>query len=320
MNINKHNMAQPVKDLNTKFEEWENMLVGGDKHSIRNQIYDMIWDSAVFQCINESRKYAAKDDKDEIKQNRMIHSFINQSFFKTQLLSIRKLIDKDFNRVQRNKPYTVYSLHNLIEDMKKNNALLTRKNILDAHNLPYDYEEVMECLRQNTPKIKKGNIQTQTFSGRTVDEIESSKDIHRRIDSIVGVAADKRSPDDLIPDKILEQFDNKLASIDELCKYVDKFIAHSATPESRKVISDEIEGALGKVLNAHKIIGETASFIGNNLLFCGFGEFLGLPLYGKFDQSDLFEYLDEPIASKETLVKLREFWEKYRTETEQWCK
>jgi len=55
-----------------------------------------------------------------------------------------------------------------------------------------------------------------------------------------------------------------------------------------------------------------ASFIGNNLLFYGFGDFLLIP---QFDQ---FEYLDEPIASKETIEKLREFWGKYRTETEQW--
>ena len=74
---------------------------------------------------------------------------------------------------------------------------------------------------------------------------------------------------------------------------------------------DEIDGALGKVLYAHKVICETASFIGN-LLFGGFCVFL--PTF----QFDLFEYLDEPIASKEIIEKLREFWEKYSTKTEQW--
>lgn len=108
---------------------------------------------------------------------------------------------------------------------------------------------------------------------------------------MVGIAADKRSPDNLVPDNILKQFDGKLASIEELCKYVDKYIAHSATPDSRKAIPDEIKEALGKVLNAHKIICETASFIGNKLLFYGFGDFLPGPRYGQFDQFDIFEYL-----------------------------
>jgi hypothetical protein len=310
MNINKYKTAQSVKDPKVKFEEWKNILVGGDKHSIRNQIYDMIWDSAFFRCINESRKYADKDNKDERKQNRMVHYFINQSFFKTQLLSIRKLIDKDFNRVQRNKLFTVYSLYNLIEDMKINKELVTRKNILDSSNLPYDYEEATNNFKKETGYTTGPYIVPQ--------EIASSEDIHRRIDSIVGVGADKRRPDDVVPAKLLEQFNDKLASIDDLCKYVDKFIAHATTPENRKIIPDEIEGALGKVLNAHKIICKTASYLGNNLLFCGFGSVLSIPRYGPRDQFDLFEYLDEPIASKETLMKLREFWEKYRRETEQW--
>ena len=288
------------------------MLLGEDKHSISNQIRDMIWDCAFFQCINESRKYALKDDRGEPKRNRMLRYFINQSFFKTQLLSIRNLVDKDFNRVQNNKPYTVYPLYNLIEDIKKYSVLLTRENILAVHNLPYDYEKAMADFERNTDCTKGGFIVPQ--------EIEFSKDIHRRIDSMTGIAADKRSPDDLVPNNILKQFDGKLAGIKELCDYVKKYIAHSATPESRKAIPDEIKGALGKILDAHKIICEAASFIGTNLLFYGFGDFLPISRYGPFDQFDLFEYLDEPIASKETIEKLREFWEKYRTETEQWYK
>lgn len=316
MNTNKHkysvSMAQPVKGLKEKFKEWEKMLVGKDQHSIRNQIYDMIWDYAVFQCINESRKYAAKDDKGDTKRNKMIHNFIDHCFFKTQLLSIRKLVDKDFNRVQKNIKYTVYSLYNLIEDMKKNSALLTRKNILDIHNLPYDYEKARADFDKNTDYTQGAIIVPR--------EIGFSKQIHEQIDSMAGIIADKRSPDDLVPDNVLKQFDDKLASIEELCKYVDKYIAHSAAPDSRKAIPDEIKEALGKILNAQKIICETARFIGNDLLFCGFGEVLSISRYGKFDQFDLFEYLDEPIASEETIEKLREFWGKYRTETKQWYK
>jgi hypothetical protein len=307
MNTKKHKnsvlTAQPIKDPKEKFKAWENMLVGNDIHSIRNQIYDMIWDCAFFQCINEARRYAAKDDKGNIKRNGSLHSFINQSFFKTQLLSIRRLVDKRSD---------VYSLHRLIEDIKKNSSILTRKNILDTHNLPYDYKKARADFDNNTDWT-----QGPVFEP---NEIGHSEYIHRQIDSLTGITTDERRPDDLIPDNILKQLDDKLVSIDELCKYVNKFIAHSATPESREVIPDEIKEALGKILNAHKIICETASFIGNKILFCGFGYVLPIPRYGPFDQFDVFEYLDEPIASKETIEKVRQVWEKYKTETEQWCK
>ena len=313
MNTNKHKNSGSITLFKTlakeKFEEWKNNLLGDDTNSIRSQIYDMIFDSAIFQCINESRRYVATDCKDDIKQSKMLLYFINQSFFKTQLMSIRRLVDKDFNRLQQNKPYTVFSLYNLIEDIKKHNTLLTRKNVLAAYNLPYNYEEALAEYKNSIDHTKPYLVP---------QEIAYSEDFHRRIDSAASIATEKRSPDDLIPINNLKQFEIRLNDIEELCKYVDKYIAHSATSKSRRNVPEEIEGALGKVLNAHRIICETASYIGNRLLFCGFGSFLSGPQYGQFDQFDLFEYLDEPIASQETIKKLRKFWEKYRMETEQW--
>lgn len=307
MNTNKNNNSvltiQPTESVKNKFEEWKNILVGEDRNSIRSQIYEMIWDSAVFQCINESRKHALKDDKGNVKQNRMLHYFINQSFFKTQLLSIRRLTDKDLDRVRKSKSYTVYSLYNLIEDMKKNCALFTRENVLTVHDLPYDYEKALAEYKNSIDHTKPYFVP---------QDIACSEDIHRRIDSIAGIAPDRRSLNDLVPVNILKECSDKLAGTEDLCKYVDKFIAHSATSDSRKAIPDEIKGALGRVWDAHKAICETASLIGNRVLFCGFGVFLATP---QFDQ---FEYLDEPVASRQTIEKLREIWGRYMIETEQW--
>jgi len=44
--------------LREEFAEWKEWLLGDDVHSIRNQIQDMIWDTAVYQSINEVRAYA----------------------------------------------------------------------------------------------------------------------------------------------------------------------------------------------------------------------------------------------------------------------
>jgi hypothetical protein len=309
MDTNKHKniiTAHSVGNYHKKFEEWRDMLLGEDKHSIRNQIYDMIWDCVFFQCINESRRYAAKDDKGVPKLNKGLHYFINQSFFKTQLLSIRKLTDKDFDKVRKNKQYTVSSLYNLVEDIKKNDRILTRKNILIFNDLPYDYERVMSDFEKNTDWTKGPVV--------VPNEMECSKILHKHIDSITKITASKRSPEDLVLNtNSFKCFDDWLSSSQELYDYVNKYIAHSATFENRRGISNEIEGALGKVLNAHKVICETATFIGN-LLFGGFGEFL------PFAQCDIFEYLDEPVASKETIGKLKAFWNRYRLETQEWYK
>ena len=189
MNTNKHRNSGSITLSKTfvkeKFEEWKNNLLGDDTNSIRSQIYDMIFDSAIFQCINESRRYVATDCKDDIKQSKMLLYFINQSFFKTQLMSIRRLVDKDFNRLQQNKPYTVFSLYNLIEDIKKHNTLLTRKNVLAAYNLPYNYEEALAEYKNSIDHTKPYLVP---------QEIEHSEDLHRRLDSTASIAPEKRNP------------------------------------------------------------------------------------------------------------------------------
>src|SRR4030042_925182 len=107
-------------NLKTIFKEWEERLVGDDINSIRNQIYNMIWDSAVFQSINECRKYAPKNEKGEIELNGVVHRFIDKCFFETQAIAIRRLIDKRKD---------VISIYRLIDDMEEHRPLLTRGNI-----------------------------------------------------------------------------------------------------------------------------------------------------------------------------------------------
>ena len=77
-------------------------------NSIKNQIHNMIWDSAVFQSINECRKYAPKNEKGEVELNGEVHHFINRCFFETQAIAIRRFLDK------RN---DVISLYRLVNDI-----------------------------------------------------------------------------------------------------------------------------------------------------------------------------------------------------------
>jgi hypothetical protein len=65
-------------DIKIKFKEWREWLIGSDINSISNQIHNMIWDSAVFQSINECRKYAPVNKNGEIELNGVVHQFIRK--------------------------------------------------------------------------------------------------------------------------------------------------------------------------------------------------------------------------------------------------
>jgi hypothetical protein len=290
--------------LKHKFEEWEAWLFGDDVHSIRRQIHNMIWDSAVFLSINKARSYAPVDEKGNVELNGTVHQFINVCFFRTQAIAIRRLLDKETNPGK----YSVISLYRLIDDIEKHCHLLTRANILAAHSYPYNYEQEEEAFLQ---KMSRGKSDNKTHQG--LINCVHSETMHEYIDSLSGVTSSQRNPNDSGKKEIFEWLKKRLSKCEKIYDYVNKFLAHSSTPESRAIISaDEIKITLGEILDAHKIICEIAEFIGLKILYQSFGNFLAIP------QFDHFEHFEKPWASEETVKKVRKFWEDYDKETRQW--
>ena len=59
-----------------KRNEWIEHFSGDDKNSITQQLYNLVWMSAVFRVINKSRLYAKQADG-SYENNGMIHNFID---------------------------------------------------------------------------------------------------------------------------------------------------------------------------------------------------------------------------------------------------
>ncbi len=293
-----------VCDLKVKFKEWEEWLDGGDVNSIRNQIHSMIWDSAVFQSINECRRYAPKNEKDEIELNGVVHRFIDKCFFETQALAIRRLLDKRKD---------VISLRRLVGDIENHSHLLTRGSILAAHDYPYDNEQEKARLSdeafKNRPPDAKCVVMGQDYAKCCLAE-----GIHQCIDALAGIECSDRSHNDRIRPQIFKWLRQRLSDCKEIATFVDKFLAHSATPESRDYLnSKELDVTLGQILEAHKIICQTTIFVGGRMgIRSGFSDVLAIPQY------DQFAHFDKAWASEETIVKLYDFWRKYDMQTRNW--
>jgi hypothetical protein len=293
-----------VCDLKTKFQEWEERLVGDDINSIRNQICDMIWDSAVFQSINECRRYAPTNAKGEIELNGVIHRFINRCFFETQASAIRRFLDIRCD---------VNSLYRLIDDIEEHCHRLTRGNILAVHSYPYEYEQEKKRISDETFKKGPG----PHIMGQVYNKCEISEYTHKFIDSLAGVEPSKRSPHDCVRPQVFEWLKQRLSRCKEIVTFVNKFLAHSATPESRDYHNQqELDVTLGQILEAHKIICQAAIFISGRMGILseghGLGDVLAVPQY------DQFVHFDKAWSSKETIEKLRVFWCAYEMQTRDW--
>lgn len=280
--------------LKPKIETWKGWLLGDDENSVRNQIFRLIWDTAVFEIVKTSHNLSFQRGGESALPNWAVSDLILYSYFETQVVAIVRLLD---NRSD------VISLKRLVKDIRKSHRCLTRKNMLDVLGLPYDYEDgLADAHTSNNPSefIRCAN----------------SENMHKRIDLLVGVlAAGQRKPTDTVRECVLDWIEKRLEIIEleDIRKYRNKFVAHAATAESRKwKNTDDFKISLGKISEAHKIICETSAFIAENILGKSIQQFFAR------SSRDVLENLDKPLAAQEDISLLREQWKKYEKNTEEW--
>jgi len=296
-----------IEKLREKREIWLNCLNKDDTNSIIQQVFKMIWNFASFNIINEARKYAYTASNGGVQLNWLMHSLINRCFFDSQLMAIRRLTD----RYPLYGKEGVHSLAALIDDIKNNRNLFTRESILKVEGLEYDYISV----RKKAQEYIDVNIKDSPFSGLPQElDWEIIRERHEQIDILSGVDDKTRSLKDTIKQDIFDHLYKKLDCISEIREYVDTFIAHAATKESRdSVNADDIRITLSKLKEAHKNICIVVNYVSQHILGNGVFAFLDITNIG-----DKFAYIDNPLISKDKIHILEEEWARYETEVLNW--
>jgi len=299
-----HPDTSQFAEFKAKRDQWIQCLSSAkDPNSVTNQITQMLWDAAVFRVINEARGYAEKDEDGNPKLNGTTHDLINRGFFVLQAGAIRRLTDTAALTGRKG----VSSLWCLLDEMERNVHLITREHIFATEGLQYDYEP-----------IKKAR--EEYLAGRGACFVpadlwwENLRDRHDQIDFFAGVTLDKRSPMDAMRPEIAGYLKKKLVEVSkDIRTYVNKFIAHAATPESRASVSaDELAITLGHLWSAHEGIYKVANFVSIWLLGgSGLGG-LAVPQYNQF------KYIDRPLVTSANIQRLAESWHGYSNEVHQW--
>jgi HEPN superfamily AbiU2-like protein len=300
--------TKELENLKAKREEWLNRINAEDRNSIQRQICSMIWDAAVFRVINESRRLANNAKEGGVELNGMVHNLIDKCFFQSQMTSIRRLLDKSS---PAKGPKAVYSIHKLLSEIERNINLFTRGNMFAAEEMLYDYESVQKKNDQYCKEqIKAGN--RAYFIPQELDW-HCHERRHKDIDRLSGVDKDNRSPNDTIKPEIISHLISKLDSCKEITDYVDKYIAHAATPESRATIkADEISLTLRKLWDAHETICKVTNFVSVCILGDNHAGSLDIPQY------DHFAFIDRPLIESDKIEHLHELWNQYEKETRSW--
>jgi len=121
-------------------------------------------------------------------------------------------------------------------------------------------------------------------------------------------------PTDIISNNILDKLESYLQPSGKIKTYVDKCVAHAATPESRDLFDFEvIKISFAELWEVHRILSVLIDFLARFILG---SSYMILPL-----ETPLFyQYWDEPIFPAGNELRLTTKFSDYRKETESWTK
>lgn len=295
------------EEFRKKRLQWMEWLDGEDPHSINRQIYSMLWNHAIFLTVNELRRIADREPKDDVGFNGPVIHLFDAGFATMQAITIRRLIEKP----KSNPKWAVISLRSFLKDIEENLDLITRENYVCYDGLPYDYNLVYQkWLSSLSPSNYVGSLPTQGPGAWL-----TSYRCHKDFDILAQVHPKNRSREDRIRIEVLKHLkETELKKCENIKKYVDKFIAHAATPETRRDLLDKEQGGLTlkHLETCYKAIYQVASFISGLLLRESNLGGLPVPLY------DHLENLDKRWGNRRNLEKASKKRDEFEKEITKW--
>lgn len=294
-----------LKKYREKRSQWLLWLKGDPDHSVWVQIETMLWNDAIFRLINESRRIAHKTGEPSSALNGAFARFTDQGYVATQVLAIRRLMDKRDD---------VISLRRVLNDMRANKHLMTREHYVAHDGLPFDCERVA---REFWAKhIEHGTLeQLPGLPSRGPEAFGMARLCHDAFDRLAGTAPANRRRGDIIADTVFSRLDDRLerSGAANVIQYGHKFIAHAADARSRQTLSNDQQGiTLDKLAGCQRAICEVAHTISACLLWDSNHGLIPVPQY------DLMEHLDQPWLRHDHLKTLRDAWEQNVRNVEQW--
>jgi hypothetical protein len=202
----------------------------GNKNSITNLISDIIYYDLLYRSFNEGLRLDKQNDK---KPNSII-GLIHESFFDSQVMKIRRLLDNSND---------VYSLRKVLNEIIRHEHLYTR-------------EEYILLIDPET-------IQKRAYELLVLDQ-------HRKYDQISGKTPYNRAREDKLNHSYLMEIKAYLDKPNIIVKYTNTFVAHSLNKEKQVIIEDDLEKvSLRRLQENYKLLSWlsfTLSFYCNDLI------------------------------------------------------
>src|SRR5664280_1956024 len=286
-------------EYRAKREEWLQWyeLRNDEPNSIEQQIFSMIFLDMVYRILAEPRRNTNEDFKIAARSGLLAH-FLDQGYVATQILAIRRLLDKRGD---------VISVRRMLDDICKHRHLLTREIYVCYDGLPYDpdsWRTLPQTVLMQIWGIRAPGL--GDYLGALVR--------HEAFDRLSGVLPSERKRSDLITDGAFDKLTQWLETspTEKLITLSHKFLAHAADMDSRGTL--EYSGVmLADVEEVHRSIIRVERAITDQLLFIGVARDV-VPM----TPLGFLQGLDSPFVSADSIANMQKHWEQLANERNRW--
>jgi len=287
--------------MRDRIASWKAAFEDEDQ-GVLHTLINLAWDLAAFDAFVGMVRGAPDDEDGKQQVNPLIFHLVNQGFWLSAFMAIRRLLDRGAIRG----PDGVCSLRAIVNDARAARGRLTRRAYVeDISGVPYNYE----VTRRRQVEFAEAQDEAVFWVPRDLWP-ETSHQRHVEFDWLAGVGAGESRDSDLIREEIFDRLDARLNGLEAIAEHATVHFAHAATQASRE--GRMLEGFnLGEVKDALRVLTQTAELVGRWFCFTGTGDVLPT---AQFDQ---FAYLYQPLFPADA-NPLREAWERFADEVGEW--
>lgn len=273
--------AHGQHEIEQKVREWHTLLNGQDDNYPGKQVRALVFRAQVFRTfmgIEELRSGTEPDFEPNI--NYLLWDELWRGYVERQSSAIRRLCERQNERKEKK----VTSLRSLVCDVIK---CASRYPNIDSAELIIAYKLV----------------QPTKETANAIEYVRANPGEYRMFSDGPELEAK------------LHDIDSKLIKCNKLCTYVDKYIAHAASIDSRELVYAK-DSALrkityGDIFNAEKNIWNAYQ----SLRWLLFRSDDTNRIYFSYNR---FEYLDIPLVKCEEIAIIKEKWDRVESEINKW--
>lgn len=297
-----------------KHAEWTAAIRGDalrPRNAIQWQVVELVHSAAWYRVVLRARQLAIPGEETFPKLNPAFHNWIDTCFTDSFFVRVRRLAGGDSDVLSG--PMSCHSVTALLRDLKSNQPLLTRENLLSLDGLPFDLVDVEQKLNKY---LRDNHKDGEWLAIPSNLDTRRSRQRNAELDTLCRVSEATRSLTDTVHTAVFDNVGRRLSTLSNMTLITNKLIAHASTLQSRQTDKrgniEQVQIAIKDLWGALEQLCRSVAALDGWLINRSSHSFL--PEMRKHE----WRGIDCPLIDTNDIPQLQDYWKELEKEASNW--